>query len=104
MDPIPPYVRLVSLGLAIAAGIGLLINHFAVSAAGTASLMLLAIGPLGLFLGIGGAIEPKILWSMGKYGEHLPVTYKIIGFALGVLGLAVTGLLLVFVYRFGPPA
>lgn len=102
MEPIPPYVRLVSLGMAIAAGLGLVINHFAVSMQSTASLMLLTIGPLGLFLGIGGAIEPKILWSMGKYGEHLPITYKVIGFALGLAGPAVTGILLL-VYKLGPP-
>jgi hypothetical protein len=104
MEPIPPYVRLASLGMAIAAGLGLLINHFAITNQSTASLMLLAIGPLGLFLGIGGAIEPKILWSMGKFGQDLPATYKIIGFALGLAGLAVTGILLLFVYKLGPPA
>ena len=59
--------------------------------------------PNCFFLGIGGMIEPKIVWSVGKYGKHLPVIYKLIGGALGALGVAVTLLLLLFVYRLGPP-
>jgi len=102
MTPIPPYARFVALGMAIAAAIGLLLNHFLVSSQNAASLMLLAVGPLCFFIGVGGAIEPKVLWSMGKYGADLPAIYKIIGFALGVLGLLVTGALLLFVYGFGP--
>jgi len=101
MTPIPPYARFVALGMAVAAALGLLVNHFAIASMGSASLMILAIGPLGLLLGIGGTVEPKILWSMGKYGQDLPVIYKIIGFALGLVGLVITGLLLVFVYQFG---
>ena len=102
MSNIPSYARFVSLGMAVAAALGLVLNHFLVSHQSAASLMILAIGPLGLFLGIGGAIEPRILWSMGKYGQDLPAVYKVIGFALGVLGLLVTGALLLFVYRLGP--
>jgi hypothetical protein len=102
VNTIPPYARFVALGMAVAAAIGLLLNHFLVSSQNAGSLVILAIGPLGLFLGVGGAIEPKILWSMGKYGADLPAIYKVIGFALGLLGLLVTGALLLFVYGFGP--
>lgn len=102
MNDIPPYARLVSLGLAAAAAVGLIANHFATEL-GTASLMILSLAPVALFVGIGGAVEPKILWAMGKYGEHLPIKYKVIGGVLGFAGL-LFGLALVFlVYpaRFG---
>ena len=102
MNEIPPYARLVSLGLAAAAALGLIANHFATEL-GTASLLILAMAPVVLFIGIGGAVEPKILWALGKYGEHLPTQYKVIGGVLGVVGL-LFGLALVFlVYpaRFG---
>jgi len=85
--------------LAAAGGIGMLVNHFS----SHVNLMMLALGPILLFLGIGGIIEPKILWSVGKYGKHLPIVYRSIGVGLSALGVVVTILLLLFVYRFGPP-
>jgi hypothetical protein len=103
-DPVPPNGRLISAGMAGAAAVGLLLNHFLIESQGIARLMLLCLGPLALFLGIGGTVEPKIFWSVGKYGKDLPVIYKVIGGALGGLGVAVTLLLLLFVYRLGPPA
>jgi hypothetical protein len=89
--------------MAGAAAIGMLLNHFLIESQGMARLLLLCLGPLAFFLGLGGMVEPKILWAVGKYGKHLPTTYKAIGGALGGLGVAVTLLLLLFVYRLGPP-
>ena len=102
-QPLPPNGRLISAGMAAAAAIGLLINHFMIESQHVGRLMILCFGPIALFLGIGGMVEPKILWSVGKFGKHLPVIYKLIGGALGALGVAVTILLLLFVYRLGPP-
>jgi hypothetical protein len=90
--------------MAGAATVGLLFNHFMIESQGVAKLMILCLGPIALFLGIGGMVEPKIVWSVGKHGKHLPVIYKLIGGALGGLGVASTLLLLLFVYRLGPPA
>jgi len=101
---VPPHGRLVSAGLAVAAAIGLLLNHFAAGSQNFVYLMVLCLGPIALFLGIGGLFEPKILWSVGKYGKHLPVIYKLIGGTLGALGVAVTILLVLYVYPLGPPA
>ena len=100
---LPPNGRLISAGMAVAAAIGLLVNHFAVGSQNVVYLMILCLGPIALFLGIGGVVEPKILWSVGKYGKDIPVVYKIIGAALGALGVAVTILLLLFAYRLGSP-
>ena len=102
-EPLPANGRLICAGMAAAAAIGLLINHFTIETQNMARLMLLCLGPLALFLGLGGMIEPKIFWSVGKHGKHLPVIYKVIGGALGAAGVAVTILLLLFVYRLGPP-
>jgi hypothetical protein len=103
-QPLPPQGRLIAAGMAGAAAVGMLLNHYMIGSHGVARLMLLCLGPLAFFLGIGGMIEPKILWSVGKYGKHLPIIYKVIGGALGGLGLAVTLLLLLFVYRLEPAA
>lgn len=101
-DSIPPYVRLAAVGLVVASAVGMLLNHFAGEIQSTARLMLLAISPIGFFLGLGGVVEPRILWALGKHGQHLPVIYKIIGGILGVVGLVVTLLLVFFVYPLAP--
>lgn len=98
MEDVPPYARFVALGMAAAAAIGLLVNHFMGESLGVARMMLLCLGPLALLLGVGGAIEPKILWALGKYGQHLPTKYKIIGGILAGAGVLVTLLLVFLVY------
>lgn len=99
---LPPNGRLISAAMVVAAAIGLLLNHFLIDSQQVGRLMILCLGPIALFLEIGSLIEPKIVWSVGKYGKDLPVAYKVIGGALGTVGLAVTGLLLLFVYQLGP--
>ena len=103
MDDVPPYARPVAIGMGAAAAIGLLVNHFAGESLGGGRLLLLCMGPMALLLGIGGAVEPKIVWSLGNYGQHLPLMYKVIGGCLAVAGLLVTLLLIfvVFPVRFG---
>jgi hypothetical protein len=98
MNEIPPYARLVAIGMAAASALGLVANHFMIGSLGTASLMILCLAPIALLLGIGGAVEPKVLWAMGKYGEHLPLQYKIAGGVLGVIGLLLALALVFLVY------
>jgi hypothetical protein len=88
--------------MATAAAVGLVLNHFLIESHGVARLLLLCLGPIALFLGIGGMVDPKIFWAVGKHGQQLPLIYKVIGGALGVGGLVGTLLLLLFVYRLGP--
>ncbi len=102
-DDLPPHGRLVAAGMAVASAVGLAVNHFAVQAQGIGGLFILCLGPLAFFLGIGGVVEPKVVWAVGKYGKDLPAVYKIVGGTLAAVGVAVTILLLVFVYRLGPP-
>ena len=99
---VPPNGRLIAAGLAIASAVGLALNHLMAGSQSVVQLIILCIGPIGLFLGLGGIIEPKILWSVGKHGRQLPVVYKLIGGVLGALGVVVTIVLMLFVYQ--PPA
>jgi hypothetical protein len=99
----PPHGRLVAAGMAAAGAFGLVLNHFLPASQTVGRLLLLCLGPIAVLLGIGGVVEPRIVWAVGKYGRDLPVVYKIIGGALGIAGLAVTILLFLFVYRLGPP-
>ncbi|MCA9270434.1 MAG: hypothetical protein KDA41_18255 [Planctomycetales bacterium] len=95
---LPPYGRLIAAGMAAAAAVGLAANHFLEAPPSVARLLLLAFGPMALLLGAGGLIEPRIVWSLGKYGKDLPVVYKAIGGALAAAGLVVTLLLITLVY------
>ena len=101
MNEVPSYARWVSAGMAAAAALGLLLNHVAGESVGMGRLMILAFAPVALCLGVGGAIEPRILWSLGKYGGHLPMQYKAIGGALAGLGVIITLLLVFFIYPLG---
>lgn len=98
---LPPYGRLIAAGLALASAVGLVVNHFMAGSQQAVSLMILCLAPLGLFLGVGGIVEPKIVWSLGKYGKQLPMKYKLIGGALAAAGVVVTLLLVFFVYPLG---
>lgn len=93
----PSYARPVAAAMAAAATTGLLLNHF-VADLGMANLLILALAPIALALGLGGIVEPKVLWSLGKHGADLPMEYKVIGGVLGAAGLLL-GLALIFVYR-----
>ena len=95
---LPSHGRLIATGLTVAAAVGLAINHFTAHSQTVVNLILLCIGPIGLFLGLGGICEPKILFAVGKYGKELPLFYKVIGGALGALGVVVTIVLMLFVY------
>lgn len=101
--PPPSHARWICAVLVGAAAVGLLLNHLMVEVHGVARLMILCVGPPALFLGIGGLIEPKVFWAVGKHGRDVPMVYKVIGGVLGGLGVVVVFLLLLFVYRLGPP-
>jgi hypothetical protein len=98
---LPPYGRLIAAGLSVASAMGLLLNHFAVERNSVASLLILCLAPLGLFVGLGGIVEPRVVWSIGKYGKHLPAKYKVIGVALAAAGVVVTLLLVFLIYPLG---
>jgi hypothetical protein len=98
---LPPYGRLIAAGLVAAGVLGLVLNHFVSDRQSVASLLMLCFAPLGLFLGLGGLVEPRIMWSVGKYGKHLPVKFKIVGCVLAAAGVAVTLLLVFLVYPLG---
>jgi hypothetical protein len=87
--------------MALAALVGLAVNHVAGPMPTIGRLLILCFGPLGLMLGIGGLIEPKIMWAVGKYGKTLPGIYKISGALLVAAGVIITILLVVFVYPLG---
>ena len=95
---LPNNGRLIAAGLSVAASMALVINHFMAGTQNILNLVIICVGPIGLFPGIGGLIEPKILFSVGKYGTHLPFVYKLIGGILGILGVLGTILLLLFDY------
>ena len=87
--------------MAAACLVGLAVNHFLGGGLSVARLFLLVLGPAGLLLGIGGMVEPRIVWSVGKYGQHLPVKYKVVGGALAAVGVVVSLVLAFVVYRVG---
>ena len=58
---LPSNGRLISAGMAGAAAVNLLLNHVMIESQGITGLMILCLGPLAFFLGIGGIVDPKIV-------------------------------------------
>lgn len=61
-------------------------------ATGTVYLAITFLIPLMVCLGIAGLISPNVVRACGKFGGHLPVRYKIMGW--GVIGLSFVFMLL----------
>ena len=51
--------------------------------------------------GLGGLVDPRVLFAIGPRGKDLPASVKAIGTVLAIAGLGVGGLLAHFVYGFG---
>ena len=84
--PTDTQMRLVSaamLGLGLILAIGSVILH---ANTGTVYLAAVALIPLTVVLGIAGLISPNVVRACGKYGGHLPWTYKAAGW--GLIGLS----------------
>jgi hypothetical protein len=87
---LPPQGRFIAAGLAAASAIGLALNHFVAERHSVASLLILALAPLGLFVGLGGISVPCPPQSR----RNLPVQFMLVGVPL-VVGWSL--LVLVFV-------
>lgn len=83
-----------------AIGAGLLaVNHFSATRSGAIWLGILFLAPMFTFLGLGGLIDPRIFWSIGPRGKHLPSGIKVIGACLAMAGVGVSVVLVFLVYR-----
>ncbi|MCW3051713.1 MAG: hypothetical protein JWN14_883 [Chthonomonadales bacterium] len=95
----PPPTRLVALGFAVGAGVCLVLNHYEAMNSGKIYMWILFIAPMIFFLGVGGLIDPRILWSIGQHGRHFPTRIKLVGGMLAIAGLIVSAYLALGVYR-----
>jgi len=85
----------------LVAVIGVLaLHHWYVVTEGSAFLFALFILPPFGMLALGGVVYPPVLWSIGKYGTHLPFAVKIVGALLFVSGLGIGLYLFKYVYGF----
>ena len=112
-EPLPPAPnntggappnRMPALLVVVVAGGLLALNHYEAVSDGKVYLWLIFMAPLFLFLGIGGLIDPRILWSIGPKGQHFPMRIKVIGGLLAVAGLLVSAYLALGVYRLQEPS
>ena len=95
----PENGRTISALLCGAGLVALIVNHFIAKSGQVIYLFPVFLGPMGVFLGAGGIVDPNIVWSIGKYGKHLPVKYKLAGLGLALLGVCVSAFLAFRVYR-----
>ena len=89
--------RMIAGGLA-AFGLALLLfNHMEITLHGHVHTWTMGLGPLLLSLGVGGLVDPRVLWAMKARGRHLPLTLHAICGALIVVAL-LAAVLLVRIY------
>jgi predicted Zn finger-like uncharacterized protein len=92
------------LGAAAAIGLGLLLAGICVGTYlydESVFLWPLFISPLLVLLGIAGLIDPNVVRSIGKYGTHLPLHYKLIGWSLMGVWLVIVVILVIMMANMG---
>jgi len=107
-DPLPSYYedpaglcgRLAPLVVAVVSGGILAANHVWFLHQGRTMLAIVLLAPMFLFLGVGGLVDPRLVWSIGPAGRELPLGIKLIGVALAVVGLVASAFLMFAVYNF----
>ena len=111
-EPLPPAPdkigtalpnRMVALLVAVFAGGLLALNHYEAMNDGKVYMMIVFLMPLFFLLGIGGLIDPRIIWSIGPKGQHFPMRIKVIGGLLAIAGMLVSAYLALGVYRLQEP-
>ncbi len=86
--------------VAIVVGVaGLACNHFVASVRGQMALMILTLCPFLVSMGIGGLIDPRIIWSIRAEGRIYPWWVRAIGGFLAVSSIAISAVLILVVYR-----
>lgn len=65
---------------------------------GIKGLIILALGPFVVFYGLAALVDPNIVRAVGKYGKHQSTRYKIIGGVIGLVALAVSGGMSMWLY------
>lgn len=94
-------MRLVCLGMLI---FGIILGVASVALGATTGTVYLAVAvllPLTIVLGIAGLISPDVVRAVGKYGGHLPRSYKAIGWGVMGLILVITILLIIGMMMLG---
>lgn len=84
--PTDTQMRLVCCGMLVLAAILAIASLALHASTGTVYLAVIVFLPLMLVLGIAGLISPNVVRAVGKYGGHLPLHYKAMGW--GVMGIA----------------
>ena len=64
-----------------------------------AYLWAILLGPSAVLLGIAGLVDPRIVLAAGKYGTHLPWTFKLAAAAILAVGFGLSALLAFRVYH-----
>jgi len=95
-----PFNRKIPLLLLLAVVFVLGLHHWYVVTEGSAFLFALFILPAFGMLALGGLVYPPLLWSIGKYGTHLPLAVEITGALLFISGLGAGFYLFKYVYGF----
>jgi hypothetical protein len=84
--------------LCTAGGVGLLVVNHLTARGGVLWLAIVFLAPMVTLLGIGGLIDPRVLWSIGPRGKLLPRAIRIAGGCLALAGIVVSAVLVFAVY------
>ncbi len=85
--------RKLALALIVGSAGMLAFNHYEAVESEEVYLAIVFIAPLMLMLGLGGLVDPRVVWAIGKYRNLVPPWPRRIGAALVAAGLTVSGFL-----------
>ncbi|HUE73482.1 MAG TPA: hypothetical protein VMP01_21570 [Pirellulaceae bacterium] len=92
------------MGSLAAIGIALLLGGICVGSYvfdGSVFLYPLLLAPLLVLIGIAGLIDPNVCRALGKYGKHLPFTYKLIAGSLMAVWFVIVIILVIVMVNLG---
>ena len=73
-------------------------NHYLKMSDGKGHLLLTLLGPLLVFMGLGGLIDPRVMWSLRAQGRMYPWRVRGFGAMLAAASVAVAAYLVLYVY------
>ena len=98
MEQPQTFSRTIPGGTLVAVTILLALHHLYVKTQGEYIAFAMFGLPMLWMLALGGTVYPPVFFSLGKYGQHLPVGLKVVAAVLGLAGFGLAFYLATVLY------